>query len=144
MTRTTILLFSLMLTNSAFGQVSLGYYPFQSEVSITSNSELRVWGDFRVATNTFFGNMTTEPILMINVKRKEVVNVYTGLGLNLNFFNDVYGYSILNGYTMHVGARVKPFKSMKNIQGIFELSPYVRPDFDGGLLRSRLGIAYQF
>ena len=138
-----ILLFLICPTLS-LAQISVGYYPFQSELSITTNSEKLIWGDCRIITNTFYGNITTEPVLMVNVKRAELANFYGGIGMNLNFFNAIDDISIINGYNLHFGIRAKPIKSFNQLHLIFEISPYVNRNFDGGILRSRIGIAYQF
>ena len=139
-----LLLFILLLSKPSSAQISVGYYPFQSEISVTTSSERAVWGDCRIATNTFFGNITTEPVLMVNVKRTESANFYSGIGMNLNFFNEANNISIINGYNLHFGTRAKPIKNLNNLHIIFEISPYMNQSFDGGILRTRLGLAYQF
>lgn len=132
------------LSTPIVAQVSVGYYPIQSELSLSTNSERLFWGDLRISTNTFYGNITTEPVLIVNIKRKEMVNIYGGLGMNFNFFNAANNISIINGYSLHIGSRIKPLKKINNLQLIFEISPYMNQKFDGGLLRTRLGVAYQF
>ncbi len=143
MNRLFILLLFFLSTPIA-AQISVGYYPIQSELSFSTNSERLFWGDLRLATNTFFGNITTEPILLVNIRRDEMVNYYGGLGMNFNFFNAASDISIVNAYSFHFGSRIKPIKKINNLQLIFEISPYVNTEFDGGLLRTRLGVAYQF
>ena len=133
-----------LLSTPIVAQVSVGYYPIQSEISFSTNSERLFWGDLRIATNTFFGNITTEPVFITNVKRTEMVNYYTGIGMNFNFFNAANNISIINGYSLHIGSRIKPLKKLNNLQLIFEISPYMNQKFDGGILRTRLGVAYQF
>jgi hypothetical protein len=144
MKKLIIPLLFLFLSTPIVAQVSVGYYPIQSELSLSTNSERLFWGDLRIATNNFFGNITTEPVLIVNIKRKEMVNFYSGLGMNFNFFNAANNISIINGYSLHIGSRIKPLKKINNLQLIFEISPYMNQKFDGGLLRTRLGVAYQF
>lgn len=142
-----IVLFILLIAipyNRLYSQIAVAYYPFQSELSISSNTDNILWGDLRLATNTFWGNITTEPALMVNIKEQKWVNYYAGVGANFNFFNSFDNVSVLNGYALYLGTRIKPLQNLKNIQCIFEISPYMNPQFDGGLLRTRLGIAYQF
>lgn len=139
-----LLLLFFLLSKPSSAQISIGYYPFQSEISITTNSEKLIWGDCRIATNTFYGNITTEPVLMVNVKRTELANFYGGIGMNLNFFNAANNISIINGYNLHFGIRVKPINNIRKLHIIFEISPYMNRNFDGGILRTRLGLAYQF
>ena len=81
---------------------------------------------------------------MANIKRSEWANFYGGLGMNLNFFNAASNISIVNGYNLHVGTRAKPLKKRPNLHMIFEISPYMNRDVDGGILRTRIGVAYQF
>ena len=133
-----------LLSKTVSAQLSIGYYPFQSELSFTTNTERNIWGDLRVASNTFFGNITIEPILMVNIKKMKMVNYYGGIGMNLNFFNAANNISIINGYNLHFGTRVKPIKQLNNLQFLFEISPYMNQNFDGGILRTRIGLAYQF
>ncbi|MFK8037879.1 MAG: hypothetical protein AB8B74_06285 [Crocinitomicaceae bacterium] len=144
MIRLIFLLPFFLLSKTIMAQLSIGYYPIQSEISFSTNSDRLIWGDLRIATNTFFGNITTEPILMANLKRNEKVNFYGGVGMNFNFLNAASNISIINGYSLHIGSRIKPLKKLSNLQIIFEVSPYMNSEFDGGLLRTRLGLAYQF
>ena len=144
MKKLILLGFILLIAKITSAQLAIGYYPFQSELSFSTNTENVIWGDLRIASNTFLGNITNEPILMLNVKQTEMVNYYGGIGMNLNFFNAFENSSIINGYNLHVGARVKPVKQFDSLSVVFEISPYMNRNFDGGLLRSRLGVAYQF
>lgn len=125
-------------------QVGLSYFPWQSELAINTNSKKLIWGDLRIATNTFFGNLSFEPALMLNLKRHEKYQLYTGLGGNFNFFNAFGDLPITNGSALYIGCRAPFIKSMPKLNFIFELSPYFNPTFSGGQLRSKIGIAYQF
>ncbi|MEM7371789.1 MAG: hypothetical protein AAF587_24450 [Bacteroidota bacterium] len=144
MKKLILLCFILHISTTISAQLSVGYYPFQSELSVSANVENTIWGDLRIASNTFFGNITIEPILMANIKKSEIVNYYGGIGMNFNFFNAFNNISIINGYNLHFGTRAKPIKQFNNLHVIFEISPYMNRNFDGGLLRTRLGIAYLF
>ncbi|MFK7907354.1 MAG: hypothetical protein AB8B69_19620 [Chitinophagales bacterium] len=135
---------AILHTQPLSAQASLGYYPFQSELSITSNTNKILWGDMRLLTNTFWGNITVEPALMVNIKKSKFVNYYTGVGVNCNFFNGFNDVSVINGYSLNFGARIKPIENAPNLQCIFEIAPYMNQSFDGGLLKTRLGLAYQF
>ena len=125
-------------------QVAISYYPFQSILSLSSNTENTLWGDFRIETNTFFGNINMEPHLMINLKRSSWVNYYSGFGVNINPLNSASNISVLNGYTIDFGVRIKPIQIHSNFQVLFEISPYLNKQFDGGILRTYLGLAYNF
>lgn len=141
-----LILLCFIFFNSKIGsaQLSVGYYPFQSELSVTTFTGNTIWGDLRITSNTFYGNITAEPILMVNIKKTEIVNYYCGLGMNLNFFNAYDNISVINGYNIHIGTRAQPIKQLNSLHVIFEISPYMNRNFDGGILRTRIGMAYQF
>ncbi|MEM6265620.1 MAG: hypothetical protein AAGI38_24165 [Bacteroidota bacterium] len=144
MKHVTSLLLLLGTLSFAQGQVSLSYFPFQSVISVSTSPDARVWGDLRLGSNTFFGNVTVEPHVMVNLAQKSWGVLYGGLGANFTPGNAGADISVDNGVSLDVGVRVGPFKQVENVQLIFELSPYVNTDFDSGLLRSFLGIAYVF
>lgn len=81
---------------------------------------------------------------MFNIKRTDWVNYYLGAGINFNPFYSLEDLPFANGYAFNAGARIKPIQKHKNIQVVFELSPYFNTNFDGGLLRTYLGLAYNF
>lgn len=144
MTRFSILVVLCIASFGLKAQVGISYYPFQSEVGINSNVDKLLWGDLRLASNTFYGNITTETNVMWNVKRYQKVSVYTGLGANFNFFNAAGDLPITNGYAAFAGCRFRFSKAWPGLQLAFEISPYFNTSFSGGTLRSKLGLAYQF
>jgi len=135
----------LSMTLSAFGQASVGVYPFGSTnlVSVSTNADRPVWLDARLQTNTVFGSLSTTFCPMVNVVRRTQVNYYTGLGVRFNFLNNLDNRSVLEGYSLHVGVRAQvPF--VPSLRVAFELAPYSRKDFKTGNLQSFLGLIYQF
>ena len=128
----------------AEAQLAIGYYPFQSVLSVSSNTEKLLWGDLRAETNTFFGNINFESHLMLNLKRSSWVNFYSGLGVNINPSNSTLNISVLNGYIIDFGARIKPIQKHPNFQVLFEISPYLNKQLNGGILRTFLGVGYNF
>ncbi|GAB4038779.1 hypothetical protein [Spirosoma gilvum] len=138
----TVLL--LGVTFSAFSQASVAYYPFNSLVTVSTNADRAFWLDARMQTNTVFGSLSTTLCPMINVARKPQVNYYTGLGVRFNVLNNLDDRDILEGYSLHVGVRVRPLTMFPNLRVAFELAPYSRKDFKTGNLQSFLGLVYQF
>lgn len=136
--------FLLGLTVSAFGQASVAYYPFNNVVTISSNADRAFWFDGRLQTNTVFGSLSTTLCPMVNVARRAQVNYYTGLGIRFNALNSIDDRDILEGYSLHIGVRIKPLLMFPNLRVAFELAPYSRKDFKTGNLQSFLGIVYQF
>lgn len=136
--------FLLGVTLLAFGQASVAYYPFSSLVTVSSNADRAFWFDGRLQTNSLFGSLSTTLCPMINVARRAQVNYYTGLGVRFNALNGIDNRDILEGYSLHIGVRVKPLLMLPNLRVAFELAPYSRKDFKTGNLQSFLGIAYQF
>ncbi|UFH56064.1 hypothetical protein [Spirosoma sp. KNUC1025] len=135
-------LFCLTLTCS--GQASVAYYPFNSLVSVSSNADRAFWFDGRLQTNTVFGSLSTTLCPMVNVARKAQVNYYTGLGIRFNALNGIDDRDILEGYSLHIGVRIKPLLMLPNLRVAFEIAPYSRKDFKTGNLQSFLGLVYQF
>ena len=134
----------LSVSVSAFGQASVAYYPFNDLVTVSTNADRAFWLDARVQTNTLFGSLSTTLCPMVNVSRKAQVNYYTGLGIRFNALNGIDNRDILEGYSLHVGVRIKPLLMVPNLRVSFEIAPYSRKDFKTGNLQSFLGLVYQF
>jgi hypothetical protein len=79
---------------------------------------------------------------MVNIKRTDWINYYSGVGINVNPFYGLESLPFTNGYVLSTGIRVKPIQKHKNFQVVFELSPYFNKYFDGGLVRTLLGVSY--
>ncbi len=135
---------ALGLCRPAAAQVAVTYFPFQSVLGLSSNTERRVWVGLNAETNTFISNANLELQGLVNVKRGEWVNYYTGLGVNTNPFLAFHALPLVNGYTLTAGARIKPLPSHRNVQLVFELTPYANRHFDSGYVRTLLGLAYNF
>ena len=129
-------------TGKIYSQIAVSYYPFQSVLSVSSNTDKLLWADLRIETNTFFSNINLELDAMVNIKKTDWVDYYTGLGSNVNPFYGIENLPFTNGYVLNVGLRVKPIQKHKNLQIIFELAPYFNKNFDGGMVRTLLGISY--
>jgi hypothetical protein len=125
-------------------QVAVSYFPFQSILALSTNTEKLLWGDFKLETNTFFTNMNMEFSPKCHIKRSETVNYYIGAGLSINPVYIAADLSPLNGFFADIGVRIKPLKTQPNVQLVFEISPYVNALLSGGNFRTRLGLAYNF
>ena len=144
MKKSILVLLLVIAFKKSSAQVSIGYFPFQSLLSITSSTEKIFWADFKLEANTFASNLNMEISPKINFKRTDCVNYYFGLGWSFNPTNAYSDATITNGYFLDFGARIKPLSNWRNLQLVFELSPYVNGDFTGGNLRARLGLAWNF
>jgi hypothetical protein len=131
-------------SHATCAQVAVTYFPFQSVLGIASDTDRRLWGGVTAQTNTFLSNVNLEVQAMVNVKRGEWVNYYTGLGVNTNPFAGLKELPLVNGYSFTVGARIKPLPQHRQVQVVFEVTPYANAYFDGGSLRTLLGLAYNF
>ena len=139
---TTLLI--ITLTKLSAQPLSIGYFPFNNTLSITSNPEKLIMIDGRIETNTFFGNINPEIFGIINIKRTDLYNLYSGLScktLLIDGFNDG---NFIGGYAVSVGTRFKPFEKFNNLHFLFELSPYFNKEFNSGILRAYMGISYKF
>ncbi len=144
MRKILFLFFTISLLPEAKAQLSLGYYPFNNTLSITSNTEKRIWVDGRLETNTFYGNINPEIFAMFNLKRTGFYNIYTGLSCKSVLMDGFVDGDFIGGYSLSVGSRIKPFRRQNNVHFMFELSPYVNKEFNSGILRAYLGVAYHF
>lgn len=138
------MLAALALTRPTSAQVTVSYFPFQSVLGVSSSTERRLWVGLNAQTNTFISNVNLEIQGMVNLKRGDWVNYYVGLGANANPASALNGLPLMNGYTLTAGARIKPLVNYRNVQVVFELAPYTNAHFDGGYLRTMLGLAYNF
>lgn len=79
-----------------------------------------------------------------NYKITDNISYYSGIDISINPVNSFANLPITNGYFIDFGMRAKPIERLDNFQVVFEISPYVNRDIDGGNLRTRLGIAWNF
>lgn len=127
-----------------FSQVAISYFPFQSLLSISTNTEKLLFIDYKIETNNFISNLNMEFSPKFNLKRTEGINYYIGTGLSFNPANLNADLPITNGYFIDFGIRAKPFIKIRNLQVVFEISPYINKEFKSGNLRTRIGIAWNF
>ncbi len=134
----------VLLISQLKAQVAISYFPFQSILSISTNTDKRFFGDFKLETNHYFSNLNMEFSPKYNFKIKEKVRYFIGVGVSINPSNGFSNLPITNGYFLDFGMRASPFEGYRNFQVVFELSPYVNREFNGGNLRSRIGIGWSF
>ncbi|WP_149241831.1 hypothetical protein [Dyadobacter sp. 32] len=131
-----------------FAQASVGYYPWSSLLSISTNSKKAVWLDTRFQTNSLFSSLSVDILPMVNLKRGEVVQWYIGGGLRLNPLYRIADANAdiitIDGYSLNVGVRIAPIPQNRNIQLALELNPYVKNEFASGVLKSHFGLVYLF
>ncbi len=125
-------------------QLSIGYFPFNNVLSITSNPERLLMFDVRVETNTFFGNINPELFGVVNIKRSETFNIYSGLSCKAILIDGFNDGDFVGGYAVSLGTRFKPFEKFNNIHFLLEVSPYFNKELTSGTLRAYLGVSYKF
>jgi hypothetical protein len=142
--RLIFVLTALVISTFMHAQVAVSYFPFQSILSISTNTEKLCWADYKLETNSFVSNFNMELSSKLNVRKRELTNYYTGPGIS---FNPAYSFAnlrVLNGFFIDFGVRIKPIAKQRNLQVVFEISPYVNREFSGGNIRTRLGVAWNF
>lgn len=139
-----LLLSLACISYEAFSQMAISYYPITSYIGVSTNPGRRLWGDLRLQTNTFIGFSTIEVSPKLNWKRTDMVKGYAGLGANLNIAQGSYNNRYINGYFLSGGIMVSPFKELRGLSFIFEISPYMNYSFSDGIIRTTLGLGYQF
>jgi hypothetical protein len=122
------------------------YYPFTSQLSISTNPTRKVWLDSKWQTNSFFSSLTTEVSPYLNISSSPKARIYTGAGIRVNFIPLITSSTtkLTEGYFATVGVRSALFATYPQIQLGFELSPYVNRSLEIGLIRTSLGIGYYF
>ncbi len=137
-------MFLFGLSHIAAAQMAFSYYPITSYIGVSTNTTRTCWADLRLQTNTFIGFSNVEMSPKVNLKKSEQVRIYTGVGLNLNFAQGSYNGQYINGYFVSGGIMACPFKELRNLAFIFEISPYVNQSLSDGTIRTSLGLAWQF
>ena len=141
--KNTIIILLLFVYCKSTCQVAVGYFPFNNSfIQLSSNPERLILGDIRLQTNTFSYNATAELAPFVNIKRSEVINLYIGPGISINPFYNTS--SMVNLYFLTLGARIKPLRTNRNFAVLFELSPLFTSEPRNNILRSNLGISYNF
>jgi hypothetical protein len=138
------LILILFTSDILHSQVAISYFPYPSYLSVSSNPKRTIWLDYKLETNTFFTNLNMEISPKVNIKNNPLISCYLGPGLSLNPVNYSSDLPILNGYFIDAGIRWSPLEKMKQVQLVFEVSPYLNHQFNSGNLRTRLGISYVF
>jgi len=150
MKRIFLLIVILIAANKSalLAQASVGYYPWSSLLSVSTNPKKAVWLDSRFQTNSLFSSLSVDILPMINLKRGEIVQWYLGGGLRLNplyrIADSRADLITIDGYSINVGVRIAPIPQNRNIQLALELNPYVKDDFASGVLKSHFGLVYVF
>lgn len=150
MKRLIPLIFALVVLSgsSLFAQASVGYYPWNSLFTVSTNPNKILWLDTRVQTNSLFSGLSFDFLPMFNIKRGEVVRYYIGGGVRINplvRISDPRADLItVDGYSINFGARISPFPQNRNIQLAIELNPYIKDDLESGVLKSNFGLIYFF
>jgi len=143
--RTGIFLGLFLIMGHAKAQ-SVGYYPWNGLLSISTNPAKVVWLDVRLQTNTLFGSLSTEVLPLFTFKRTSVAQFYAGGGVRFNFIGVLANQSknVIEGYSLNIGTRLSPFKSVPQVSVALEVAPYVERKFESGILKSNFGLIYTF
>ena len=138
------IVFCLVGSFSARSQ-AITYFPFTSFLSFSTNPEKAVWLDARFQLNSPSNSLSTEISPMISFARRTYSSMYFGGGVKFNPINTLAELDVLEGYYINLGFRATPFeKKVKNVQLVFELSPFVGKNLNYGNLRGNLGLGYIF
>ncbi|MBP9739650.1 MAG: hypothetical protein V9E96_04705 [Chitinophagaceae bacterium] len=91
MKKIVLLFFIILFCKQIDAQLAISYFPFQSIVSLTTNTEKKLWVDYKVETNTFFTNMNMEFSVKYNFKKNTQYNLYLAPGFVFNLANPSAG-----------------------------------------------------
>ena len=125
---------------------SVGYYPWNGLITVSTNPKKVVWLDARLQTNTLFGSLSTEVLPLFTFERTQAAQFYVGGGVRFNFIGVLANQTknVVEGYSLNTGTRVAPFKSVPQVGVALEIAPYVNRKFDSGILKSNFGLIYTF
>ena len=136
-----LLLASFQLSNAQ----SISYYPFNSQLAISSNPTNIAWAEMRMQMNSATSAITSEIGPMLTVYKTKDAVFYTGAGVNIGWMSNVFNQtSLLKGYYGSFGVRAYPFTSVPHLGLNFEFTPYTDSKVQTGLLRAWLGVNYHF
>ncbi len=124
---------------------SVSYYPFASELAISSNPTQAAWAEVRIQMNSATSAVTTEFGPMLTVKKTKTTAFYIGGGANIGWMSNVINNSsLLKGYYGSAGFRAFPFEKLPQVGLNFEFTPYTDSKVQTGLLRAWIGLSYHF
>ena len=95
MKRLLVMLACLLAHKHIFAQVAISYFPVQSILSVSTQTDKRLFADFKIETNNFISNLNMEFSPKFNLRRLEKANYYTGIGISLNPVNSLLIIPIL-------------------------------------------------
>lgn len=143
-----LMLIALLGQGKLRAQASVGYYPWSSLLTVSTNAKKVIWLDTRLQTNSLFSSLSIDLLPMINLKRGEIAQWYIGGGLRLNPLYRIADPDAdvitVDGYSVNIGVRIAPLPMNRRIMLALELNPYVKDKFDSGVLKSHFGIVYAF
>lgn len=139
----SLILFFVSLDRS--NAQSISYYPFNSQLAISSNPTNVAWAEMRMQMNSATSALTSELGPMVTVYKSKDALFYMGGGVNIGWMSNVFNQSsLLKGYYGSAGVRAYPFSSMPKLGINFEFTPYTDSKVKTGLLRAWLGVNYHF
>lgn len=105
------------IAHQGFAQWTASFYinSFDSKVAVGYQFNEKFWTDFRIYSNTDFDNFIPELTVNYNFVRKDIHDLYVGVGGIL-----ADGIGIL----VPIGLNVRPFKS-DNLSLMIEFAPYL-------------------
>lgn len=124
---------------------SISYYPFNSQLAVSSNPTNLAWAEVRMQMNSATSALTSEFGPMLTVFKTKDAVFYAGGGVNIGWMSNVFNQSsLLKGYYGSLGVRAYPFPSVPHVGFNFEFTPYTDSKVQTGLLRAWLGVNYHF
>lgn len=143
-----VLMLVLLNWQNLQAQATVGYYPWSSLLTVSTNAKKAIWLDTRMQTNSLFSSLSIDLLPMVNLKRGEVAQWYLGGGLRLNPLYRIADANAdlitIDGYSINFGVRIAPLPMNRRIMLALELNPYVKDKFDSGVLKSHFGLVYAF
>ncbi len=138
-------LITLLFVSVASQAQNISYYPFNSQLAISSNPTNVLFIEGRMQMNSATSAITTEMGPMITFHKSSNALYYFGGGVNIGWASNILNNSsILKGYYGSIGVRAFPFEKLPKVGINFEVTPFTDTKVETGLMRAWLGLSYHF
>jgi hypothetical protein len=125
-----VLILFIILTYSAFGQLSVGYQTDGNTLSVSTNPLNKFWGELRVntkeynqATWSYSDKGITQAYLMLELFSSNNIALFAGGGVGINSLSK--GSDLWVSANIPVGLRMNPITSLPDFYLVGEYNPMI-------------------
>ena len=151
MKKYTVFIFLILLftTCEAFGQLAVGYGTDGNTLSLSTDPQHVLCGEFRVNTKAYnqsdwshSDRGITQAYLLVRIFSSTNVSLYTGAGLGVNLLTE--GSEKWVSANVPVGLRINPFEKLPDLFIVGEYTPMIIIEEDVPIIHTvSLGFRYR-